>query len=470
MAIKTSVPACRVDILNHKPVLDLTPYLGEGGSVQVVKDLYAPKGRFQITLPEQPWRQDGKIKDSFFGLIAPMDIVNIRMARNRHEYQTTDNMPIVMRGFVRDITRSESIGADGQPTRHVRITGDDYGMFAEIARIHPLAISLVYGMPADAALFPALENLQDAMMPAGEAVKWVLENLVNAQLEKMSGYKDRPSLLRIDLKSTVTKGYVHLFKLVSEEGTAWQKMQEMADAPWNELFLDEDPENGATLIFRPTPWCDLDGNPIDNMGQPSPIEVIEDSFDFVQSATYQRSDEHVYNIIWGVCHSSAVSNARALADALAKKEENVLITDLDNSAAALYGHRIMTQNSYLYPSEDPPYGNDKEKQAAVEVDYVGWSRQRRRWLIDANKDNVMFCNGSLVVRGNERLRPGRYYDLTRGGLKIRHYLTQVEHEYRPFHGFTSHLTFIRSDNIHQRAKKAADSASPYLLEGYKGVY
>jgi len=91
--------------------IDLTPYLGDTGSVVVSKSVREPAGMFSVTLADN--LAPGEL-ESLYGVIEPMDVVEIRMARDTSKYAGafTKNMPIMMRGFVTETRRSEVFDSD----------------------------------------------------------------------------------------------------------------------------------------------------------------------------------------------------------------------------------------------------------------------------------------------------------------------------------------------------------------------
>jgi hypothetical protein len=101
--------------------IDLTPYLGEEGSVVTQKSVRAPAGMFSITLADKLTSGE---HESLYGVIEPMDVIEIRMARDTSKYVSggyAQNMPLMMRGFVTDIARSEEMTGDGPDARPVRL-------------------------------------------------------------------------------------------------------------------------------------------------------------------------------------------------------------------------------------------------------------------------------------------------------------------------------------------------------------
>ena len=114
-------------------IVNITDFLGEGCSVSIDKNIRNPVGAFTITMVAAPDTNVAGVHDNLYGFIEPMDYVEIRGARSPELYQ--GRMPILMRGFVRSVRRSEVIGGDGKPQRRVVISGMDYGVIAQIYQI-----------------------------------------------------------------------------------------------------------------------------------------------------------------------------------------------------------------------------------------------------------------------------------------------------------------------------------------------
>lgn len=108
--------------------IDLTPFLGENGAVQTTKSVREAAGAFLVTLTDAPHRLlAGGAFETLYGLIEPMDVIEIR-ARHAPVGSGEDltEPPIVMRGFVSDVHRTEAMAAAGRPQRTVTIAGQDY--------------------------------------------------------------------------------------------------------------------------------------------------------------------------------------------------------------------------------------------------------------------------------------------------------------------------------------------------------
>ena len=95
--------------------IDLTPFLDDGSVVRTTKDIREPAGAFSITLFDKPQTALAPLSvseegmalhlESIYGLIEPMDMVEIRMWNGLGTAPSP--YPIVMRGFVSSVRRSE---------------------------------------------------------------------------------------------------------------------------------------------------------------------------------------------------------------------------------------------------------------------------------------------------------------------------------------------------------------------------
>lgn len=485
-------PRCYVLIGEY----NLTPFLGDGARVITHKDLYAPVGKWEVAVPDKPYRDPpedpmGKVVDSFYGLIKPFDYCEIRMARATHEYKEKEP-PIVMRGFVRSVTRDETMGPDGRPSRMVVIRGDDYGLFGEIATINALAAATM-SQNILAAMRPMTFSIDPNsiadMVPALMLEEMFLNDLMNEQIRKLEGETRDSRIQEIKYDGKVTVGVIPWTVVQSEQGTAWSVMMNFADTPWNELFI-EDREDGPYLVYRPTPWRDYEtGNLLPNMGQeikPEDIHLVnttagdildggatsEQVFDLVRHASYTRTDQQVYNIFWVDVGTPILDTNKALAMAIQSNDSVAWCnqTNWKNSKASIYGPRVLKKPSRQYPAEITVIpGTEHISQVNTSrMNMFDWQIKRREWLARANRDNVMFDQGSLTLRGNEHAKIGGYLNADRGKFWATHYVVQVTHSYIGNREFTTNIGFIRATNWWNR--QIEKEPSPYLQEGRKGLY
>jgi len=487
MPLKTYSPKLQVwlnkNILRQKGVssryvtapgeLDLTEYLGQGSVVTTNKDLNSPMGGFQITIPD---KMEDFSKDSLYGLIEPMDHIEIRMAHNPADYQ--GSAPLVMRGFVTRVSRRESLEG-GRPHRQVVIVGNDYGK----AFVN-MQVFYYYGYAIGQSLLTSFKfweryGINKVPLTARDFARTVL-NLTNQYLK---GIYDSSGQSQADpIKDAIggINGWFNPLGQVNQyEGPIWGLLSRFADKPWNECFIEDrdqllDGVDGPHLVVRPAPYRDLYSGELiyqPGVADPGEFEIDESS---VVTMTADRSDRDVANFFWVQAPLSLLNQSQAalMAEALSGGAQDVLMSGYPNNDRTLYGDRAMKLTTWLDGESEPSParpGKDlpEAQQAAANQKFLTWMHHRRKVLGLMNRDNVVFENGTMELKGNERARVGKYLLLKRGAITSRHYVTGVTHEYAVLSHFKTSLSYIRGTGFYERAK-AEDS--PWLSEGRRGPY
>ena len=234
------------------------------------------------------------INDSAYALIEPMDMIEIRMARNPSLY-AGGKLPIKMRGFVSSISRVETIGDDGSPARQVVITGQNFGklwqinsIFWQIAYSQDLPLLTLWRVNAITGMDVAFESASVYMQD-------FVNKVMNPKIAQMAAFANR-QVLPFTTNCTVNQGQVTPPAMTTlSEGNYWSILTTFMDSPWNELFI-QDIESGPQLVFRPTPYKDLNGIFI-MPGAVDPGTVAIDISD-VTSISVARSDDNVANYFW----------------------------------------------------------------------------------------------------------------------------------------------------------------------------
>lgn len=454
--------------------VDLTPFLGEGGGVVTTKGIRDPAGGFTVTLVDRrdARRAQGVASlDSLYGFVEPMDLVEIRMARRPAAYPS-QRPPVVMRGFVSSVNRQEIMGSDGRPNRQVVISGQDYGKIAQMVQIfykhlyaagaHLLTgydLSVVYGISFTA-------------MPANTFIRTAVGQILNPWLAGMSTVAKLPQIGQFGFDLSVPQGRVGPYGIQPYQGAVAQFMASWADLAWNELFVEDrdtalgDAETGVFYVYRPYPWKDIDGNLI-MPGAANPGRIVID-IDEVLESSLSHSDAQVANFFWVEAPQSELVGQQSLnVESLVRG--TAFVADNPNADPRLYGLRKMqVRSNQLAPGmRGIPVNKTYAEKLANSESYRGWLGLRREQLKALHQDNVVFENGSFKLKGNERIRAGRYLQLTRGGLKPEYYVTQVQHQFQPFAAYTTEVTVERGTGMLLRT---AQTQSPYLLEGASGPY
>ncbi|UKJ74244.1 hypothetical protein [Azospirillum brasilense] len=472
MAIKTYHPKIEVRLIklvarksgvsaryqaNPRDV-DLTPYLGEAGAVRTVKGLSEPAGGFTVSFADQ---SRGGL-DSVYSLVEPMDMIEIRGAREPHRH-AGGKLPLLMRGYVSTVHRSETMGANGEPDRVVTIAGQDS---AKLLLIHQINFELGWIMET-----PYLTKYQlqaQTGMVAGvvrvkDYVTDVVKAVANKKLEELAGYSCR-LMLPFDVKATVPDGSLTPGSIAPLQGSIWNLLEAHTDRPWNELFV-EDTEEGPVVVFRPAPFKDLAGTLI-LPGATAP-DVVELDAAAVQSLAMARSDSRVGNWFWVPPGTSTLDSSGWISRGTLH-DGSQLDFEHGNNKPDLYGVKRVQHKTTLMPDLDRPLPQaPPDQQAAGNTAYVTWHIRRAQQLRELNRDNVVFEEGSATVRGSEDLKPGRYLRLTRGDQTSESYISRVEHSFSPLRSWTTLLRLERGTGFLERSKA---TQNPYFTEGRRGPY
>jgi hypothetical protein len=455
--------------------VDLTPYLGDAGGVVVSKSIRQPEGMFSIVLTD---RMTPDREDSLYGLIEPMDVIEIRMA---HDVSDNDyaalpkHMPLMMRGFVGDIGRDQ-IMTDRGPRRAVMISGQDYGKILKMMRVvylpgEVLGQNLLSSFKFFMNYGAGDKSYNDAAAFILDVVQKVILPFQAQMRGQAGGSSEDAKQTIIDLNAEValgTNGAVFPFG-VNEwpGGTIYDLLAYFGDVgAWNELFV-EDREDQPYLVYRPTPFKNINGDLIQPVQKP-PETIVLDDQDLV-GISARRSDESVANYFWvdaprynlidgGLLQAGAQANQGGFTP-------NPFLTDYPNSSPILYGTRLMQTQTQQGMRVDGQAEADVNAGAQIGVQMVN---EKRRVLIENNRDNVVYETGTMRLKGNEKVKPGRYLRLRRGGgdnpFTAEYYAHQVTHEYVPFRSYTTTVQFDRGTGFIERIQRGGGAQSPYLSE------
>jgi hypothetical protein len=475
--------------------IDLTPFLGDGAAVATHKSVSEPAGMFSITLVDN--FAPGQF-ESLYGIIEPMDVVEIRMAHDTSLYAGafTKHMPIIMRGFVTNVRRSEEMvggAGDAAPSRRVIITGQDYAKLLLINQIAYLP-NMVTGQQL-LTYFKLFVNYGVGGAPDQDASQFVIDVVNKVVSQFIASMRAAATangvaqgitpLLDIQVDATVTGGIVSPFGTNQwPGGTIYDLMKYFGDVgPWNELFI-EDREDGVFLVYRPTPYKDAAGNFIQDpykSGGPSSgpaVNIVTDQ-DLI-AIDLERTDEGVANYYWVDNPSYQLIQSPVLQAAIANSSapDEFFLSDYPNSSPALYGFRrlmLASQQGPRFDGQTQATFNQKNGTA------VGFINKRRQILTENNRDNVVFEEGAMRLRGNEAIKAGTYLRLIRGanavgatlgsGFTADYYVTAVDHQFVPFKNFVTTVLVARGTGFIERAKRGNGVDAPYLAEiSPRGVY
>lgn len=467
--------------------IDLTPYLGAGASVITSKSIRDPAGSFSITFADKPNTAGVSVGaplpsaalETVYGLIEPMDVVEIRMWGGLGPKPVT--LPIKMRGFVSQINRSQAMGSDGKPVRTVVVSGQDYGKLWQVYQILYLqAYAAGNALLTTYNLWELFGINAQNTMKAGEFVKAAVEKILNPYLAGFMPEKSpMPKAFKLDI--SVTHGVINN-SYQSQEGSVYDLLKTFGDVGiWNELYI-EDREDGVYVVYRQTPALHItkpDGAKTRKIQDDAPDPIYVDvADDHIQSLASSRSDANLANFFW-------VSNQRydMISDiyrkllAIKDSDTTVNLKDYPNASAKYYGVRPMYGETQQSDDDVKSLttGLDADGQAKRTERFEAWIDNRRRLMVEMNKDAVVLENGSARIKGGlmrppskdgkrEHFKPGDYALFKQGNLVFEGYVTQVTDEYIPFQSYAATIQFERGTGFVTRAQMEAGANSPWLAE------
>lgn len=454
--------------------LDLSKWLCDASGVRTSKSVRDAAGGFSITLAD---RINPDNLDTLYGLIEPMDLIEIRMAHEPHK--AMGQLPIVMRGFVSDVRRQESAGGSG-PSRQVIITGQDYGKIWQMLQIFYMP-NYVSGqnLITQFKLF-AQYGIGFEAQKAKDFLASVVLKVINPFIAEMKGQGEdgaNPDTspvkeLRVLEKDVQTgDGIVAPFGINQwNGGSIYQLLHTYLDVgPFCELFL-EDREDGVFVVYRQNPFYKLNGDKIEEQEGKSGFtdpEVIEVPASDIASMNVSRSDSGVANYFWVDAPRFELNYGPYLKLAAAQGgEDDFFVTKHPNNNPKLYGIRKMWEQTQQGAPEEKFSGNGlKKDEHKAQMDLSSkWISTRRKQLVEQNKDNVVWEQGTIRIRGREDIKAGVYVRIKRGSMYSKYYVVSVDHEFIPFSGFFTTLHVERGDGFAERVKRAGGAASPYYSE------
>ena len=443
--------------------IDLDHFLSDESSVSVSRKINAPAGSFSITVSDVGYKYASDI-DSLYGLVEPMDIIQIRMCQNVQEYQG-DVWPLVMRCVVSEVRRDETIGSDGKPKRTVVIAGQDWGKFLQINQI-----KYIKGMADNKDwlseyTMALINDIATGVYTAAEIITKTTK-IANIFLKKFEDDNIVPFLVDTSGADPVDKVMIQGWPSFPR-GVMWEFYQNYGDlGPFYELFID-DTEEGPKLIYRKPPFLALDGGILASIYGVS-IDVINIPPDHIMRLSVSRGDADVANWFWVEATRSAMvgeTDLKLLALSGAPANTNV---ETPNNQAKLYGTRTTEVKSTHGYMAQGGKKDQVDKSVASDMEYMAIKRGR---LAQANVDNALLESGTMVLKGNEKIKVGSYIFVLRGEFHAMYYVESVTHTFNPFRSFTTTVQFIRGTGFIARSGGGLnDATNSYLQEIGHGPY
>lgn len=424
-------------ILSYRPEIqllvggqNLTDHLGDGGSVRVTKSLYAPTGEFQVVFPDRPTYY----RDSLYGQISVMSTIEIKMRRWRDDTPVVGPWVHVLRGFVRSVGRDEQVDREGRVQRQVVLAGHDCGAALIMQQIHAYISWQNTGLPYPAPLIFLREfGLNSKPYPASTFI-WLVAKMASEDILAARKHASDPAAFALIPKLSVKKGFVWPHTAMSDVNAVWELLKKYSDAPWNELFIREGLD-GPELVFRPTPWFDIDDNPLPDV-EAGTVEGTRVHISDIMSLTAHRDDAELVNHAWVKAPwATASANVQPLRAGRGL---------LNEETRATFGDRIQILPTNLGPDKYPinlPMKKQKESYDA----WGDWIMNRLDWLVKAGEDIHRFERGRVTMKGRPEIRVGDYLEVERPAFLWSGYVTAISHEFVPFQVYRTTVEYIRGN-------------------------
>lgn len=466
--------------------IDLTPFLNLGSAVRTSKSVREPAGAFSITFADRPQNSLTGMAasvsltaiESVYGLVEPMDLIEIRMWSGVGV--KPEKLPIIMRGFVSDVSRSQGVGNDGRPMRQVVVTGQDYGKIWQTFQVIYLAAyangqALLTNFALNELFGVSVVNT----MESSAFVREMIQKVINPHIK---GFMPENTLMPKEIQTgdsiSVKHGKVNN-SFHSMQGSIYDILKFHGDVGvWNELYT-EDREDGVHAVYRAIPALKISppGGPVserkiqDDALDPIYCEIPDHG---VQTVSVARTDSGVANFYW-------VNNSRFdLIDETQRKlasippgDGRVFIKDYPNAAEKYYGVRPMYAETQQGDDAIAYMGSglSKDEQEKRGTQMEAWIDRRRRLMIEMNRDNVVFERGTARIKGGpmrpdgkEAMKAGDYARFKMGTMDWDAYVVQIDHEFVPFQSYTTSLTFERGEGFAVRTSMEGGVSSPWLAE------
>lgn len=298
------VSLCRVTFYSANGVFAINGQVGAGEdplagdliSVSTQKDLSAPAGTFTIVMHDRPIRTEGPYKGMHLGdVVAPMDLVVISFGRHDLDKHAVPLTAAMVGVVAQGPTESERMGEHGVASHTVTITGHDFGKLFLNAQL-----TYFQDVPnADLKAFAARNLIfidTEYKFPAGSKayiLAYILEKVFYPRVSLSyrfaaegtpNGLQDIRSLFGYYLGQTY--GVLYEGKaFLQQEDTVWNLMENHAEQPWCELFIDCVPAEGDE---EPSRWLNF----MTNIGGIQPSGALQVGPEGEYQLVQQEGVEH----------------------------------------------------------------------------------------------------------------------------------------------------------------------------------
>lgn len=419
----------RVQVVYHQILTgggaaDITDWFGDACTIRTSKGIFEPYGTWSITFLDKRLGAS-----SVYANLSPMDAIEIKVAHDGRSAPRT-----IMRGFVSQVRREESLGGDGKPVRRVTVSGHDVGKLWTTLSLYlnPLVREKDSVLKL-AGLGPISKYLGEAVknMPGTELLARFTQ-MMNADLQTIIGGTSLDMTLTAagEGEGDVAAGILQSM----DDVTYYQFLQHVLDAgALYELWMD-DPGEGAVSVRWRDLWSGGQGGSYNE--------------DQIQTASVSRDDSRVSNWFWYWPRVGSVLDMKDV-ELQARQVGEGPQSALEHHwcAEKFFGFRKLVVQSTMLPPGWATHADEKSKEANVDgrPGFVEWVAKQTEKLKDMNKDNSRLENCTMRVSGDESARPGLWYSFTKAGATFNYYAVKVGHEINLWGGYFTTIHGMRGE-------------------------
>jgi len=408
---------------------DITERLGDGCAIRTSKGIKEPFGTFTVSFVDRVFGDN----DSLYARIAPMDAIEVRAA-----HDGSQNLKVLIRGFVSSIRREESIGG-GTPSRRVLVTCQDVGKLWMTTMLHFLwypqeQAQLLTGY----GLYVKYLGASPKNMHGTEFLSKIVGILDDQLRTMLSGSALGMSLAAAGEGTGVVP--CNAYMLTTDTSFYAFLSQQLDRGAWYELWMDDVGYGDVQVRWREL-WS-------------GPDSGITLTLDDLQSIIVWRDDSRVSNWYWASPLGGAMLDQ--LNQMIEAERVGFAVQDgrtYTQSAEKFFGWRKLEVRFSLMPpgwatNASAPF---KDQYLQGQPQMTDWIADRTAALKRLNQDNVRLESAVVRCAGNENLRPGTWVTLMKATIPFRYYVTKVEHEITLWASFVTVLSLERGEDISGRA-------------------
>lgn len=415
LVINSFSPKATITVYTKQGEVFSQEVVNDAISLNIVRGVDASAGQAVLTLTAN---QDKKGR-SWQDRIHPMDYIEIRAG---NKYLSNGKLPIRFRGFLDSVTETLGMPVMGGPTRRINVVARDYVKLFLIENIQYLWTNM---LGVDVGGYPGLNRSygiaasSNVKASVGEILRLIVTNIFNGSYD--STYPFLPAFRKETGFSWLPSIYLHNTiptRFMSEDltiqpytGPVWSLINYLCSPPVGESFIYDGPDF-PTLVCRPVPFRDFNGNFVSPGGEPE-LPTIKVDPSVVSGYTLGKTDAQVKNFFF--VYSDALSNNGSTAPLYISK--SISTSELANGGSGFnpYSGNSRSTNPYWNGKSATIYGLNPLNVSTPWVELPSKdgtlttnAEELSTFLGKVYDHNENLIGGQLICHGDESFIHGRY--------------------------------------------------------------